>query len=374
MPAFEFHLDHQDTQTAARLGRWVTPHGVVDTPAFMPVGTQASVKGLTPEQLKRVGVQKVLANTYHLALRPGPELVADLGGLHGFMSWDGPILTDSGGFQVFSLATLRKLNEQQVVFKSHLDGSMFELSPERAMRIQELLGADCIMCLDECPPANVEHAQVLAAVDLTTRWARRCRDSHQRADQALFGIVQGGTFPDLRERSAKALLELDFPGYAVGGLSVGESPAQMYETLDVTVPFLPSDRPRYLMGVGRPEDLLEAVSRGIDLFDCVMPTRNGRNAMAFTSTGKVRLRNEQYKRDESPLDPECECPACTQFTKAYLRHLFAVKEMLGPVLVSWHNIAFYQRLLKGLRAAIRENRAAEYRAEQLARMNPLASS
>lgn len=340
----------------------------------MPVGTQASVKGLTPEQLKRVGVQKVLANTYHLALRPGPELVADLGGLHSFMSWDGPILTDSGGFQVFSLATLRKLNEQQVVFKSHLDGSMFELSPERAMRIQELLGADCIMCLDECPPANVEHAQVLSAVDLTTRWARRCRDSHQRADQALFGIVQGGTFPDLRERSAKALLELDFPGYAVGGLSVGESPEQMYETLDVTVPFLPGDRPRYLMGVGRPEDLLEAVSRGIDLFDCVMPTRNGRNAMAFTSNGKVRLRNEQYKRDESPLDPECECPTCTQFTKAYLRHLFAVKEMLGPVLVSWHNIAFYQRLLARMRAAIRENRATEYRAEQLARMNPLTST
>lgn len=340
----------------------------------MPVGTQASVKGLTPEQLKRVGVQKVLANTYHLALRPGPELVADLGGLHGFMSWDGPILTDSGGFQVFSLATLRKLSEHQVVFKSHLDGSMFELSPERAMRIQELLGADCIMCLDECPPANVEHAHVLSAVDLTTRWARRCRDSHQRADQALFGIVQGGTFPDLRERSAKALLELDFPGYAIGGLSVGESPAQMYETLDVTVPFLPMDRPRYLMGVGRPEDLLEAVSRGVDLFDCVMPTRNGRNAMAFTSVGKVRLKNEQYKRDESPLDPECECPACTQFTKAYLRHLFAVKEMLGPVLVSWHNIAFYQRLLKGMRAAIRENRAAEYRAEQLARMNPISES
>lgn len=374
MPAFEFHLDHKDAQTAARLGRWVTPHGIVDTPAFMPVGTQASVKGLTPEQLKRVGVQKVLANTYHLALRPGPELVADLGGLHGFMSWDGPILTDSGGFQVFSLATLRKLSEEQVVFKSHLDGSMFELSPERAMRIQELLGADCIMCLDECPAANVSHAEVLKAVDLTTRWARRCRESHQRADQALFGIVQGGTFPDLRERSAKALLELDFPGYAIGGLSVGESPEQMYETLDVTVPFLPTDRPRYLMGVGRPEDLLEAVSRGIDLFDCVMPTRNGRNAMAFTSNGKVRLRNEQYKRDESPLDPECSCPACTQFTKAYLRHLFAVKEMLGPVLVSWHNIAFYQRLLRGMREAIREDRAAEYRAEQLARMNPVASA
>lgn len=364
---FAYHLDHQDTQTAARVGRWVTPHGVVDTPAFMPVGTQASVKGLTPEQLKRVGVQKVLANTYHLALRPGADLVADMGGLHRFMSWDGPILTDSGGFQVFSLAQLRKLSEESVVFKSHLDGSLFELSPERAMRIQEQLGADCIMCLDECPPADVPHEKVLAAVDLTTRWARRCRDSHQRADQALFGIVQGATFPDLRERSAKALLELDFPGYAVGGLSVGESPEQMYSTLDVTVPFLPTDRPRYLMGVGRPEDLLEAVCRGIDLFDCVMPTRNGRNALAFTSQGKVRLRNEAHKRDESPLDPECECPACTQFSRAYLRHLFAAKEMLGPILVSWHNIAFYQRLLRDLRDAIRTDQAAEFRSSQLAR-------
>lgn len=367
MSRFEFHLDHQDAETSARQGRWVTPHGVVETPAFMPVGTQASVKGLTPEQLRRVGVQKVLANTYHLALRPGADLVAEMGGLHGFMGWDGPILTDSGGFQVFSLAQLRKLDEQQVVFKSHLDGSLFELSPEKAMHIQEQLGADCIMCLDECPPHDVAHEKVLAAVDLTTRWARRCRDSHKRADQALFGIVQGGTFPDLRERSATSLLALDFPGYAIGGLSVGEGPEQMFLTLDVTVPFLPTDRPRYLMGVGRPEDLLEAVCRGIDLFDCVMPTRNGRNALAFTSQGKVRLRNEKHKRDESPLDPDCDCPTCQQFSRAYLRHLFAAKEMLGPVLVSWHNLSFYQRLLRDMRQAIRENRASEYRARQLAR-------
>ena len=345
----------------------MTPHGVVETPAFMPVGTQASVKGLSPEQLRRVGVQKVLANTYHLALRPGADLVADMGGLHGFMGWDGPILTDSGGFQIFSLTQLRKLDEQQVVFKSHLDGSLFELSPEKAMRIQEQLGADCIMCLDECPPHDVPHEKVLAAVDLTTRWARRCRDSHKRDDQALFGIVQGGTFPDLRERSATSLLALDFPGYAIGGLSVGEGPEQMFSTLDVTVPFLPTDRPRYLMGVGRPEDLLEAVCRGIDLFDCVMPTRNGRNALAFTSQGKVRLRNEKHKRDDSPLDPDCECPTCQQFSRSYLRHLFAAKEMLGPVLVSWHNIAFYQRLLRDMRQAIRDNRASEFRASQLAR-------
>ena len=367
MSRFEFHLDHQDAETSARQGRWVTPHGVVETPAFMPVGTQASVKGLTPEQLRRVGVQKVLANTYHLALRPGADLVADMGGLHGFMGWDGPILTDSGGFQVFSLAQLRKLDEQQVVFKSHLDGSLFELSPEKAMHIQEQLGADCIMCLDECPPHDVPHEKVMAAVDLTTRWARRCRDSHKRADQALFGIVQGGTFPDLRERSATSLLALDFPGYAIGGLSVGEGPEQMFSTLDVTVPFLPTDRPRYLMGVGRPEDLLEAVCRGIDLFDCVMPTRNGRNALAFTSQGKVRLRNEKHKRDDSPLDPDCDCPTCQQFSRAYLRHLFAAKEILGPVLVSWHNLAFYQRLLREMRQAIRDNRASEFRARQLAR-------
>jgi len=366
---FSFHFDHRDAGSAARAGRWMTPHGLVETPAFMPVGTQASVKGLTPEQLKRVGVQKVLANTYHLALRPGPELIEELGGLHHFMSWDGPILTDSGGFQVFSLAGMRKLTEEGVVFKSHLDGSLLELTPERAMRIQEQLGADCIMCLDECPPADSPPEKLLAAVDLTTRWAQRCRDSHQRSDQALFGIVQGATDPAMRERSARGLLELEFPGYAVGGLSVGEAPEDMYRTLDFTVPFLPVDRPRYLMGVGRPEDLLEAVIRGIDLFDCVMPTRNGRNALAFTSEGKLRLRNEKHRRADAPLDPECDCPACTGFSRAYLRHLFMVGEMLGPVLVSLHNIAFYQRLMRQMRLAVLENRAAEFRSAQLARWN-----
>ena len=309
----------------------------------------------------------VLANTYHLALRPGPEIVAELGGLHGFMNWDGPILTDSGGFQVFSLADLRKLGEDSVVFRSHIDGSEFELSPERAVRIQEQLGADCIMCLDECPPHDVGPEKMQAAVDLTTRWARRCRDAQQREDQALFGILQGGTDRTMRERSAEGLLPLDFPGYAVGGLSVGEEPQQMYDTLDFTVPHLPTDRPRYLMGVGRPEDLIEGVLRGIDLLDCVMPTRNGRNALAFTSQGRVRLRNEKHRTDDSPLDPECDCPVCTQFSRAYLRHLFMVKEMLGPILASWHNIAFYQKLLRELRQAIRENRATEFRRLQLAR-------
>jgi queuine tRNA-ribosyltransferase len=333
----------------------------------MPVGTLASVKGLTPEQLRAVGVQIVLSNTYHLAIRPGSELVADMGGLHRFMQWDGPILTDSGGFQVFSLAKLSRIDDQQVAFRSHLDGSLLELSPERAMRIQEQLGADCIMCLDECPPHDAPRERLIAAVDRTTRWAARCRDSHIRTDQALFGIVQGGVDRELRERSAKGLLPLDFPGYAVGGLSVGEEPRQMYDTLDFTVPMLPANKPRYLMGVGRPVDLVEAVLRGIDMFDCVLPTRNGRNAMAFTHSGSVRLRNQVHRNDEGPLDPECDCPVCTRFSRAYLRHLFLVNEMLGPILVSWHNIAYYQKLMRDLRQAIRDGQAVEFRASQLAR-------
>src|SRR5579872_6908861 len=273
--AFSFSLDGTDGATQARVGRWQTPHGTVVTPSFMPVGTIGSVKGLTPDQLRQAGVQMVLANTYHLALRPGPEVVAELGGLHRFMGWEGPILTDSGGFQVFSLAKLTRLDDVQVVFRSHIDGNLLELSPERAMRIQEQLGADCIMCLDECPPHDVARERLIAAVDRTTRWAARCQAAQTRADQALFGIVQGGTDRELRERSAQGLLTLDFPGYAIGGLSVGEEPSAMYATLDFTVPMLPSDRPRYLMGVGKPIDLVEGVLRGIDLFDCVMPTRTG---------------------------------------------------------------------------------------------------
>ena len=367
MPAFQFHLDGTDCQTAARAGRWVTPHGVVETPAFMPVGTLAAVKGLTPDQLREVGVQQVLANTYHLALRPGAEIVAELGGLHRFMNWEGPILTDSGGFQVFSLARLTKLDDDKVAFRSHIDGSLFELTPEEAVRIQELLGADCIMCLDQCPPHDVEYGKLSEAVDRTTRWAQRCREAQRRDDQALFGIVQGGTDREQRERSVEGLLPLDFPGYAVGGLSVGEEIALMYQTLDWTVPLLPSDRPRYLMGVGRPIDLIEAVCRGIDLFDCVMPTRNGRNAMAFTSGGPIRLRNKKHQRDPSPLDAECECPVCQQFSRAYLRHLFIASEMLGPILVSWHNIAYYQRLVRELRLAILDQRVGEFRSLHLAR-------
>ena len=369
MTHFQFHLDATDSATAARVGRWVTPHGEVETPAFMPVGTLGTVKGVLPEQLKSTGAQMVLANTYHLALRPGAEVVEDLGGLHRFMNWDGPILTDSGGFQVFSLAQLRKLEDDRVVFRSHIDGSLLELTPEKATRIQEQLGADCIMCLDECPPHDVPYERMKEAVDRTTLWAGRCREAHKREDQALFGIVQGGTIRDLRERSAEGLLPLDFPGYAVGGLSVGETPEEMYLTLDWTVPLLPEDRPRYLMGVGRPIDLIESVLRGIDLFDCVMPTRNGRNATAFTFSGRVRMRNLQHQRDPSPLDAECDCLVCRQFSRAYLRHLFIAGEMLGPILLTIHNLAHYQQLLKKLRAAIREGKAEEFRSQYLARQS-----
>lgn len=364
--AFSYTLEHTDSASGARVGRWRTPHGTIETPAFMPVGTIGSVKGLTPDQLREAGVEMVLANTYHLALRPGPEIVAELGGLHRFMGWDGPILTDSGGFQVFSLARLTRLDDQQVVFRSHIDGTLLELSPERAVQIQEQLGADCIMCLDECPPHDVPEERLREAVDRTTRWAVRCQSAQKRADQALFGIVQGGTNRQLRERSAAGLLPLEFPGYAVGGLSVGEDPLQMYETLDFTVPLLPNDKPRYLMGVGRPVDLVEAVLRGVDLFDCVLPTRNGRNGMGFTSEGIVRLRNQIYQRDDRPLDPGCGCPVCRRFSRGYIRHLFVVNEMLGPILLSWHNLAYYQRLLADLRQAIRENRAMEFRTVQLA--------
>lgn len=309
----------------------------------------------------------VLANTYHLALRPGPEVVEEMGGLHKFMGWDGPILTDSGGFQVFSLASLRKIDDEKVTFRSHIDGSLLQLTPEQAVRIQEQLGADCIMCLDECPPHDAPPEKMRAAVDRTTRWAARCRDAQRRSDQALFGIVQGGTYREQREHSAAGLLPLDFPGYAIGGLSVGEKPSEMYTTLDFTTPLLPETKPRYLMGVGRPIDILEGVLRGVDLFDCVMPTRNGRNATAFTSDGTLKLRNLKYRTDPQPLDLECECPVCQCFTRAYLRHLFMAKEMLGPILLSWHNIAYYQQMLKNLRQAIREGRSADFRAAQLAR-------
>jgi queuine tRNA-ribosyltransferase len=362
---FQFNL--LATDGGARLGRLETAHGPVETPIFMPVGTQATVKGLTPQQLRDAGATMVLANTYHLTLRPGDDLIAELGGLHRFMGWDGPILTDSGGFQVYSLAPTRRIDDRAAVFRSHIDGSLLELSPERAVAIQENLGSDIAMCLDECPGSGAAPEVLREAVRRTVHWAERCRVAHRRPDQALFAIVQGGTDLELRAACAKALTALEFPGYALGGFSVGEMPAQMLAALGPTADLLPADRPRYLMGVGRPQDILEAVTRGIDLFDCVLPTRNGRNASAFTADGPLRLRNACHKRDPRPIESGCRCYACRHFSRAYLHHLFLADEMLGPTLLSLHNVAFYCRFLAQLRQAIREQRFAAFRTVSLAR-------
>jgi queuine tRNA-ribosyltransferase len=360
------------TDGAARLGRLTTPHGVVETPVFMPVGTQGTVKGLTPDQVRDAGAQILLGNTYHLALRPGDALVAELGGLHRFMAWDRPILTDSGGFQVYSLALSRKITDHAAVFRSHIDGALLELTPERSMSIQQNLGADIAMCLDECPPFGTAPEYLRVAVRRTLLWAERCRAAHTRPDQALFAIVQGGTDLDLRTACAEALARLDFPGYALGGFSVGETPAQMAAALGPCAALLPTDRPRYLMGVGRPQDVLAGIVAGIDLFDCVLPTRNGRNAQAFTADGPVRLRNARHKRDPAPLESGCDCLTCRHFSRAYLHHLFLAKEMLGPTLLSLHNVAFYCRLTAEARRAIREGRYAEFRAVRLARLGASA--
>jgi queuine tRNA-ribosyltransferase len=349
---FSFEVHAADRTTGARAGTFHTPHGAVDTPAFMPVGTQGTVKGLTVDMLAEAGAQMILANTYHLALRPGHEVVQALGGLHAFSGWQGPILTDSGGFQVFSLAQQTRISEEQVEFRSHIDGESFALSPERAVAIQEALGSDVAMVLDHVVALPNSPEAVRDATERTIRWARRSRAAQTRGDQALFAIVQGGLDERLRVDCARQLAAMDFPGYAVGGLSVGETPAKMYGVLDFTVPAMPADRPRYLMGVGRPEDILEAVRRGIDLFDCVLPTRNGRNAVAFTAAGPLRLRNLQYARDARPLAEGCPCAAC-RHSRGYLRHLFLAGEMLGPILVSLHNVTFYQRLLAEARWAIR---------------------
>ncbi|HXG11170.1 MAG TPA: tRNA guanosine(34) transglycosylase Tgt [Gemmataceae bacterium] len=355
------------TDGAARLGRLETSHGTVETPVFMPVGTQATVKGLTPDQLRAAGVRILLGNTYHLTLRPGDELIAELGGLHRFMGWDGPLLTDSGGFQIYSLAPQRQIDDRAAVFRSHIDGALLELTPEKAVAIQENLGADIAMCLDECPPFGTPADYLRVAVRRTIHWAERCRAAHRRPDQALFAIVQGGIDLDLRAACARALVGLDFPGYALGGFSVGETPEQMAAALGPVAALLPADRPRYLMGVGRPPDLLNAVACGLDLFDCVLPTRNGRNACAFTADGPLRLRNARFKRDPAPLESDCPCYTCRHFSRAYLHHLFLADEMLGPTLLSLHNVAFYCRLMADIRDAIRQRRFAEFRAVRLAR-------
>jgi queuine tRNA-ribosyltransferase len=355
------------TDGPARLGRLDTPHGSFDTPMFMPVGTQATVKGLTPEQLRDAGTRILLGNTYHLALRPGDELIAELGGLHRFMAWDGPILTDSGGFQVFSLADARKITDHGVSFRSHIDGTPLELTPEKAVHIQENLGSDIAMVLDECPPGNATPEVLRAAVRRTIAWAERCRAVHRRPDQALFAIVQGGTDVELRRECAAAMVAMDFPGYALGGFSVGEGPDAMQAALGPSAEALPTPKPRYLMGVGRPEDLLAGVAAGIELFDCVMPTRNGRNALAFTDEGPLRLRNACHRRDSSPLESGCSCYTCRHFSRAYLHHLFAAKEMLGPTLLSLHNVAYYLRLMAEAREAIAAGGFAAFRGRYLAR-------
>jgi queuine tRNA-ribosyltransferase len=352
---FSYCVDHVDSQTGARAGRFTTPHGVIDTPAFMPVGTQGTVKGVDPGRLQETGAQIILANTYHLTLRPGEQTVAALGGLHAFMGWDGPILTDSGGFQVFSLAERATIDERGVTFRSHIDGALVELTPERAVAIQEQLGSDVAMVLDHVVALPNTREIVADAMRRSVRWAERCRAAATRSDQTLFAIVQGGLDRELRAESAERLVGQNFAGYAIGGLSVGESPADMYAALDVTTPLLPHDRPRYLMGVGRPIDLVEAIGRGVDLFDCVLPTRNGRNALAFTDSGPIRLRNQQHAVDREPLDRACPCAAC-RHSRGYLRHLFQAGEMLGPMLVSMHNLTHYQRIMAEARLAIKEDR------------------
>jgi queuine tRNA-ribosyltransferase len=351
MSAFGFQ--HLRSDGKARRGRVSTAHGSIETPAFMPVGTAATVKAMTPDAVRETGAEIVLGNTYHLMLRPGAARIAKLGGLHQFMNWPGPILTDSGGFQVMSLAALRKISEVGVTFNSHVDGSAHELTPERAMDIQRELDATITMVLDECTPFPAEEKVAADSMRRSMRWAQRCRDAFMsRAGYGLFGIVQGGIYPDLREESAEALTDIGFDGYAIGGLAVGEGQGAMFATLDATLPHLPADRPRYLMGVGMPDDIVGAVARGIDMFDCVLPTRSGRTGKAFTRRGTVNIRNARHQEDPRPLDGSCVCPACRHHSRAYLHHLFRCDEMLGPILLTWHNLSYYQTLMREIRAAI----------------------
>jgi queuine tRNA-ribosyltransferase len=366
MSGFSFSVLARDGR--ARTGRLATPHGEVETPVFMPVGTAGAVKAVPHPNLREIGVQLLLANTYHLMLRPGDTRVAALGGLHGFTGWERPILTDSGGFQVFSLARLRKVDEEGVRFRSHIDGTAHLLTPERSIEIQANLGADIIMAFDECPPGDAPRAVVEEATERTTRWARRCREVHRRDDQWLFGIVQGGVHRDLRERSAREMMALDFPGYAIGGLSVGEPREGRERVLEGLETILPGERPRYLMGVGTPADLVEAVACGVDMFDCVLPTRNARNGQLFTREGRLNLRNARYQDDRRPPDPDCPCPTCRTTSRAYLRHLHMSGEMTAATLTSIHNLFFYLDIMRGLRQSIRLCRFEDYGRETLRRL------
>lgn len=367
-----FNVLKKDSETQARAGRVETIHGTFHTPAFMPVGTYGAVKTLSPEDLRGLGAEIILSNTYHLFLRPGHELIRDLGGLHRFMGWDGPILTDSGGFQVYSLSELRKVTDDGVLFRSHLDGgSLHLLTPEKAIEIQEALGSDIVTCLDECISYPATKEEAARAVERTTSWARRSKEAFKGEGQALFGIVQGGVFPDLRERSARELMEIGFDGYAIGGLSVGEEEEVRNRVLEDLIPILPEDRPRYLMGIGRPEDIVEAVMRGVDLFDCVLPTRNGRNGMLFTSYGRLVIKNAIYKKDERPVDEGCGCYTCRNFTRAYLRHLYTTGEPLGIRLNTIHNLCYYLTLMREIRKAIEEGRFLKFREDFYVKRGPM---
>lgn len=357
---FKFELIHTCAQTGARLGKLHTPHGTIDTPCFMPVGTQATVKAMTPRDLDEIGAKIILANTYHLYMRPGHELVREAGGLHKFMNWDKPILTDSGGFQVFSLAAMNKITDDGVHFNSHIDGSKHYFTPEKAMEIEEALGADIIMCFDECAPYPADKSYAHAAMKRTHNWAKRCQTAQTRTDQALFGIVQGGMFPDLRIESAKTLADMDFIGYSIGGLSVGEPKKIMYDMLDVLEPHIPKEKPRYLMGVGSPDCLLEGVLRGIDMFDCVLQTRIARNGLALTMQGKRMLRNSNFAHDFLPIEEGCDCYACKNFTRAYIRHLVKANEILAAHLITMHNLRFSLRLMEEIRQAIAQDRLLDY--------------
>ena len=363
-PAVTYELLHECKQTGARRGVIHTPLGDIQTPIFMPVGTQATVKSMTPEELKEeVKAQIILSNTYHLYLRPGQEIVKEAGGLHNFMKWDRPILTDSGGFQVFSLSSLRKITEEGVAFHSHLDGSKHLFTPESVMKTEEDLGADIIMAFDECCPYPSTYEYTKNSMERTTRWAKRCKEAHTTENQALFGIIQGGFFEDLRKKSAEDLIALDLPGYAIGGISVGEPKEEFLKMLYYTTPLMPKDKPRYLMGVGTPDYLIEAALAGIDMCDCVLPTRIARNGTALTSHGKVVVRNATYERDWTPLDPECDCYTCKNYTRAYIRHLVKANEILGVRLLSIHNLRFLTRLMENIRTAIENDCLGDFRTE-----------
>jgi queuine tRNA-ribosyltransferase len=361
----KYEVIKESKKTKARLGKLFTPHGIIETPIFMPVGTQATVKAMTPRELEGLGIQIILSNSYHLFLRPGHGLIAQAGGLHKFMGWKRAILTDSGGFQVFSLGKLNKINDEGVSFNSYIDGSKHFVSPEKAMEIQMALGADIAMAFDECTPYPAGRYQVEIAAQRTIQWAKRCKEVHHNLNQSLFGIIQGGAFKDLRIDNAKKLVELDFPGYAIGGLSVGEPKSIMYEILDCTIPCLPNNKPRYLMGVGAPQSILEGTIRGVDMFDCVLPTRNARNGSLFISSGKLSITNAKYKDDFTPLDNKCKCYTCQNFTRAYLRHLYMSKEILASTLGTIHNLYFMSSLMKKIRLALLEDRLLEFKEEFL---------